>query len=187
MKQAIKETVFTVTASLFLTLAARTAVAEPRYIPSESMVPTLEIQDRLLIEKISTSFQKPERGDILVFTAPDHNPPPHGLGDYLASWQGYGKYTPLIKRVVGLPGETLEIYNNQVWINGQPLDESAYLISSPDYTFGPIKIPEGNLFMMGDNRNNSADSHIWGPLPIQNIRGKAVFRFWPLTRIGGLS
>lgn len=186
MKQAVKESVVTVGAALILTVAARTAVAEPRYIPSESMVPTLEVNDRLLIEKISPTFSKPHRGDILVFNPPNHNPPPQGLSDLLAQWQGYGKYTPLIKRVVGLPGETLAVHDGKVWINGKALDESSYSVSHPDYTFGPFKIPKGDLFMMGDNRNNSADSHIWGPLPIENIRGRAVFRFWPLNRIGGL-
>lgn len=172
-------------AALMILFGARTAIAEPRYIPSGSMLPTLQLQDRLLIEKVSMNFSRPQRGDILVFEHPDR-PAPHGLMDGLAHWQGYGAYTPLIKRVIGLPGEVLEVRDGKVLIDGRVLDESGYHIKPPHYQFGPIRIPDDHLFMMGDNRNNSADSHVWGPLPIANVRGKAVFRFWPVTKLGPL-
>lgn len=176
---------WTFIATVLILFGAQTAIAEPRYIPSGSMLPTLQLQDRLVVEKVSLNFNPPQRGDILVFEHPDR-PAPHGLIDELAQWQGFGAYTPLIKRVIGLPGEVLEVHNGKVLINGKELDESAYQIKSPHYEFGPLKIPADHLFMMGDNRNNSADSHVWGPLPIKNVRGKAIFRYWPLNHIGTL-
>lgn len=185
-KQQSSKSHWTFIATLLILFGARTAVAEPRYIPSGSMLPTLQLQDRLLVEKVSLNFNPPQRGEILVFEHPDR-PVPHGFMAGLAHWQGFGVYTPLIKRVVGLPGEVLEVHQGKVLINGKALDESAYQIKPPHYEFGPIKIPDDHLFMMGDNRNNSADSHVWGPLPIKNVRGKAIFRFWPLNHIGALN
>lgn len=185
MNRDTRNNLLSMAAAVFLVLGARTAVAEPRWIPSESMLPNLKVEDRILVEKMSLRFHQPERGDILVFDPPYH-PAPHSAMAQIAAWQGYGDYTPLIKRVIGLPGETLEVRQGHVLINGKVLDESAWHPEVPQYDFGPIKIPQGNLFMMGDNRNNSADSHVWGPLPIANVRGKAVFRFWPLNAVGGL-
>lgn len=179
----LKDTTVLVGSTLFMALMARTAIAEARYIPSESMLPTLKVQDRLVIEKMSPWVGIPERGDILVFRVPNGARAPETMSDYLAYWQGMGKYTPLIKRVIGLPGETLEVSQGLVLINGKPLKED-YVSEPPFYEFGPITIPDDHVFMMGDNRNNSADSHVWGPLPMHNIMGKAVFRFWPLDRVG---
>jgi signal peptidase I len=184
MKETHKS-ILTFAVSLLVLMGARTAIAEPRYIPSGSMLPTLQLQDRLVIEKVSLNFSPPQRGEILVFEPLDR-PAPKGILSELAHWQGYGAYTPLIKRVVGLPGEVLEVRDGKVHINGKVLDESAHQIQAPHYQFGPIKIPAGHLFMMGDNRDNSADSHVWGPLPIENVRGRAVFRFWPPTTVGKL-
>ncbi|MEZ0372848.1 MAG: signal peptidase I [Candidatus Sericytochromatia bacterium] len=185
MRKETRNHILTVSAALLFVLGARTAVAEPRYIPSESMLPTLKVQDRVLVEKLSLRFNPPRRGEILVFDPP-YRHMPHGPVEQLEAWQGFGDYTPLIKRVVGLSGETLEISQGHVLINGKVLDESAYGTYPADYTFGPIKIPADQLFMMGDNRGNSADSHIWGPLPLKNVRGRAVFRFWPPQAIGNL-
>ena len=185
MNKETRTNLLSVVASVLMVLGARTAIAEPRWIPSESMLPNLKVEDRILVEKMSLYFHPPERGDILVFDPPYH-PAPHSALAQFEAWQGYGDYTPLIKRVIGLPGETLEVRGGHVLINGKVLDESAWHPEVPQYDFGPIRIPAGNLFMMGDNRNNSADSHIWGPLPLTNVRGKAVFRFWPLNAVGGL-
>ena len=181
-QSALRDNVVTILSTLILAVTARSAIAESRYIPSESMVPTLKVHDRLVIEKLSGHFSGPQRGDILVFDHPG-NAQPDEWREYVAKWNGMGAYTPLIKRVVGLPNEVIEIRSGQVLINGQALHED-YLKEAPRYTLPPLKIPEGHVFMLGDNRNNSADSHVWGPLPLDHVRGKAVFRLWPPARLG---
>lgn len=101
-------------------------------------------------------------------------------------WLGFTSQAAYIKRVIGLPGEILEVKDGYVFINGQKLDEETYIKDKPFYEYGPIKIPDNEVFVLGDNRNNSADSHVWGTLPIENIIGHAIVRFWPPQRIGTL-
>jgi signal peptidase I len=160
--------------ALGLAFLIRTFIAEPRYIPSESMLPTLEIGDRLIVEKISYYTHLPQRGDIVVF-----EPPPQ------LQAQGYQREQAFIKRVIGLPGDTVEIKNGRVFIDRQLLTE-AYIAEPPNYLMSSIVVPRSQVFVMGDNRNNSNDSHIWGFLPKANIIGHACFRFWPLERLGGM-
>ena len=140
------------------------------YIPSGSMKPTLQPNDYILVNEFIYRFAEPKRGDIIVFKPPNRKNPP----DY-------------IKRVVGLENESIEVKDNTVFINGKPLDEP-YIPESqrPYYRYGPEKIPEGHLFVMGDNRNNSEDSHAWGFLPKKNIVGNAFIIFWPPGRMGVL-
>jgi signal peptidase I len=164
-----RENIQTVVVALLLAFVIRTFVAEARFIPSGSMEPTLMIDDRLIVEKLTFDFTKPTRGQIIVFM-----PPPTAHSDQA-----------FIKRLIGMPGDTIEIANGQVIINGVAQKEP-YIAEPPNYYMPKITVPEGNYFMMGDNRNNSADSHIWGFLPRENIIGHAVFRFWPLNRLGGL-
>ncbi|NBD18767.1 MAG: signal peptidase I [Cyanobacteria bacterium] len=159
----------TLALSAVLAFGVRTFVAEARYIPSTSMLPTLKINDRLLIEKIGYRFTSPERGDIVVFS------PTEALKE-----QGYDD--AFIKRVIGLPGETIQVRGGVVTVDGQPLLEN-YLADEPDYDFGPVTVPEGHYLVLGDNRNNSYDSHYWGFLPRENIIGRAAVRFWPLGRM----
>jgi signal peptidase I len=160
--------------ALGLAFFIRTFVAEPRYIPSESMIPTLEIGDRLIVEKLSYYANLPHRGDIVVFA-----PPPQ------LQKQGYQEDQAFIKRVIGLPGDTVSVQNGRVFVNQKLLTE-AYIAEPPNYPMSPIVVPPAQLFVMGDNRNNSNDSHIWGFLPKANIVGHACFRFWPLERFGGV-
>ncbi|WP_267382773.1 signal peptidase I [Cyanobacterium sp. uoEpiScrs1] len=157
-----------------LAFIIRTFIAEPRYIPSESMLPTLQEGDRLVIEKVSYYFHPPQRGDVVVFE------PPIQL-----RLQGYKKEQAFIKRVVGVGGETIAIIDGKVYIDNQSLPED-YILESPHYNLKPITIPDSQLFVMGDNRNNSNDSHIWGFLPRENVIGHAVFRFFPFQRIGNV-
>lgn len=164
-----RENIQTVVVAVLLALFIRTFVAEARFIPSGSMEPTLMIDDRLIVEKLTYDFLKPTRGQIIVFM-----PPPTAHSDQA-----------FIKRLIGMPGDTIEIANGQVIINGVPQKEP-YIAAPPDYYMPKTRVPQGNYFMMGDNRNNSQDSHIWGFLPRENIIGQAVFRFWPLNRIGTL-
>ena len=163
----------TVGLSIALALGVRTFVAEARYIPSGSMLPTLEINDRLVVEKISYLFHSPERGDIVVFH------PPAAAGEQFAS-------DAFIKRVVGLSGETVEVKNGKVYIDGEPLSES-YTESPPAYDWGPKTVPQGSYLVFGDNRNNSDDGHVWGFLPGDRIIGRATVRFWPFDRLAYLA
>ncbi len=144
----------------------RPVVAEPFRIPSGSMIPTLEIGDRVLATKLAYDLSDVERGDIVIFQSPAD-----------------GK--DLIKRAVGLPGDNMEIRGGKLYINGEVQDEP-YLkpdtqISQP---FGPVTVPKGHIFAMGDNRGNSTDSRIYGPVPEGNLIGEAKVRFWPPDRIG---
>jgi signal peptidase I len=172
--QRTRENVQVIAIALFLALFIRAFVAEPRYIPSDSMLPTLEVGDRLVVEKISYHFHPPARGEIVVFD------PPQQL-----QIQGYAKDQAFIKRVIGTPGETVQIQNGKVYLNSIPLKED-YIAEPPKYQMEAVRVPEDQLFVMGDNRNNSNDSHVWGFLPKQNIIGHAGYRFWPLSRIGGI-
>ncbi|MCA1904294.1 MAG: signal peptidase I [Cyanobacteria bacterium KgW148] len=163
-KQA--ESIRIIVFSILVAALLRWFVIEPRYIPSGSMEPTLLVNDRIMVEKISYRWRAPRRGEIIVFEPP---------------FQGGKAY---IKRVIGLPGEEVAIHNGQVLINGIPLQEP-YILEPPHYEMPAYTIPPDCYWVMGDNRNNSNDSHVWGFLPKENIMGRAVFRFWPLDlRIG---
>lgn len=170
--QQARENLQIIAIALAIALLIRTFVAEPRYIPSDSMIPTLAVGDRLVIEKISYHFRPPATGEIIVF-----DPPPQ------LQIQGYPKDQAFIKRVIGIPGQTLQIQDGKVYLNATPLEED-YIAEPPNYQMAPVRVPENQLFVMGDNRNNSNDSHVWGFLPQPNIIGHACFRFWPPNRIG---
>lgn len=142
-------------------------IAQPFYIPSESMYPTLKKWDFILVNKFIYRFTSPKHGDIVVF-----NPPP------LA--QAGGK--EYIKRLVGEPGDIIEVKDSVLYRNGKKIDES-YVQNLADYKLEKTTIPSGNYFMLGDNRSNSGDSHIWGFLPRKNIIGKAFIILWPPSRI----
>jgi signal peptidase I len=130
------------------------------------------IGDRLVVEKVSYYLHPPSTGDIVVF-----EPPPQLL-EY-----GYAPGKAFIKRVIGTPGDVVQISGGSVYLNGQVLVEE-YIAEAPAYELPPLRVPNDQLFVMGDNRNNSNDSHIWGFLPQQNVIGRAVFRFFPIDRIG---
>ncbi|MBE9118484.1 signal peptidase I [Lusitaniella coriacea LEGE 07157] len=158
--------------ALAIALLIRTFIAEPRYIPSDSMYPTLEVGDRVVVEKVSYFFHQPTQGEIVVFE------PPQQLQAL-----GYRPDQAFIKRVIGESEHTISVKNHVVYDGDRPLVED-YIAEAPDYELNPISVPGDRLIVMGDNRNNSNDSHIWGFLPRKNIIGRAVFRFWPLNRIG---
>ncbi len=186
-KESFWENIKVLAIALVIALLVRTFIAEPRFIPSESMVPTLQINDKLIIEKVSYWTQSPKAGDIVVFSPPA----------MLQKMSGYGKDQALIKRVIGVPGDRMAIRDGKVNINGVDRSES-YIQEPPHYTCpGPttpfcqsvnpsesFEIPEGQYFVMGDNRNKSNDSHVWGFLPKQEIIGRAWVRFFPFDRWG---
>lgn len=166
--------------SVILAFGIRTFVAEARYIPSKSMVPTLQVDDRLIVDKVSYHFKDPQRGDIVVFMPPDEAPVVCA-----------GSRTPsnskdaYIKRIVALPGEKFEVRQGRVYINDRPLEED-YLQEASNDQYGPRVVPENSYVVLGDNRNNSCDSRYWGFVPRDNIIGRAVVRFWPPNRVGEL-
>lgn len=170
--QQVRENLQILAIALSLALLIRIFLAEPRYIPSDSMLPNLEIGDRLVVEKVSYHFHPPHAGDIIVFN------PPQQLQSL-----GFQKNQAFIKRTIALPGQTVEVRQGRVYIDGQPLTED-YIAEPPNYTLAPQTVPPGMVFVMGDNRNNSNDSHIWGFLPQENIVGRAWLRFWPGDRLG---
>jgi signal peptidase I len=164
------EAVKTIGLSIFLAIGIRSFVAEARYIPSGSMLPTLQINDRLIVDKISYDFQNPKRGDIVVFS-PTETLKQQNFKD------------AFIKRVIGLPGDKVEVKEGRVYVNDQAIQEK-YIEDQPNYRFGPVTVPANEYLVLGDNRNNSYDSHYWGFVPRKNIIGRAVVRFWPLNRVG---
>jgi signal peptidase I len=172
------ETIKTIVLSVLLAAGIRNFIAEPRYIPSGSMLPTLKINDRLIIEKISYRFANPLRGDIVVF-----NP--------TAQLEREKFKDAFIKRVIGIPGDRIEVKGGKVYINNKLLSEK-YLDEAPHYNWSSTEltpdgvVPEGQYLVLGDNRNNSYDSHYWGFVPKDKIIGKAVVRFWPIDRAGGI-
>lgn len=150
-----------------LALIIRSFLFTPFYIPSPSMEPTLYPGDRIIVNRLAYRLGEPQRGDVVVFRYP------------LDPSRDY------VKRVVAVGGDTVEARDNVLYINGQPQPPASYLPPGVVYSdFGPIKVPPNNYFMMGDNRNNSADSRVWGTLDRKLIIGKAVLVYWPLNHIG---
>jgi len=145
---------------------------EARYIPSESMSPTLEANDRIVIDKSFYRSELPQRKDLIIF-----NP--------TAALQEQQFTNPFIFRIIGLPGETIEVKAGRVYIDGQLLQEN-YIAEEPDYEWGPKRIPDEHYAVLGDNRNNAYDSHYWGFVPRELIVGKATSIFWPPKRIRDL-
>ena len=167
LKEFIKETLSIVIIAFILAMILRTFVIEGRIIPSESMLPTLKVGDRVMVNKFIYYFKEPQRGDVIVFHPPE----------ILNSKDDY------IKRVIGLPGEKVEMKDNKVYIDGKPLVEP-YLAEPVNYTFGPVVVPEDSLLVLGDNRNNSFDSHMWNAwLSRDQIKGKAFVIYWPIKEI----
>ena len=191
---SLLELVTIVAVALGLALGIQAFLVKPFRIPSESMVPTLEVGERVLVNRIGTHFSDPERGDILVFKPPlgaDENrcgaPKPRGAACPEPTKKR--SETNFIKRVVGLPGDRLSVKEGRAYINGKRQDEP---FIRPDATCGicnlptEITIPPDHFFMMGDNRGESADSRAWGPVPEDWIIGGAFFSYWPPKRFGPL-
>ncbi len=171
-------------AVLLCTVLLRTYVVQSFYIPSPSMTPTLQVGDRIMVDKLSYHLHSVHRGDIVVFKRP-----PLEQQDY----------PDLVKRVIGLPGETISAHDGHVYIDGKLLDEpwlpagpSSYtgpLPGDPNQQFnlpGPVLIPAGEYYVMGDNRTDSEDSRFFGPIPISLIVGRAVAVVWPLSHVKGV-
>jgi signal peptidase I len=150
--------------------AVRTFVVQTFYIPSASMEPTLMIGDRILVDKLSYHLHAIGRGDIVVFAKPPGEVTAPDVKD-------------LVKRVIGLPGDTISSPDGRVWIDGKPLREPWLTPGTVTTGIRTQKIPAGEYFVMGDNRTNSQDSRFFGPINGSLIVGKVVFRIWPVTSL----
>lgn len=189
----LQETIETVVFVLVMVIIIRFFIGEIRWIPSASMRPTLIEGDRIFVERFSRFYAEPKRGDIMVFYPPEEEIKTDPVSIMARLTGFFCKDIAYIKRVVGVPGDKLEVKEFpdgtfKVYINDKPLNEP-YIMSPDDYIpcsnemfCGPMRIPDGNYFMMGDNRGNSQDSRFWGFLPKERFIGKAIFTFWPLNR-----
>jgi len=159
------ETILLIVVAFLIAFAIKSFIVQPFLIPSESMMPTLQPGDRVLVSKFFYKFNEPKPGDIVVFISPtDLNK------DY-------------IKRVTAVGGEKIEVKKGQVLINGEFIEES-YAVKDGDLSdYGPVEIPKDSIFVMGDNRANSGDSRIFGPIKKKSILGRNFAIYWPLDRI----
>ena len=162
---------------IIIALIIRWQVIEPRWIPSGSMLPTLQIQDKILVEKLTPKITSKSnlsklKNKIIVFNVPEK-----------LIEAGYESNIALIKRVIGVPGDKIEVKEGHLYLNDIAQNDYNSDINI-NYTTGPYIVPEKSLWVMGDNRNNSMDSHIWGFLPYEKVIGKAIFRYWPLNNFG---
>ena len=178
-----------------LAFCIRWFVVEPRYIPSASMEPTFDRGDQIAVEKVSTLVRTPRPGEVVLFRPPDAAlgiarsndlaraardglPPPPPRSRRSAEDEVF------VKRVVAGPGAVVEVRGGVVYVDGARRDEAVYGASAASYAFGPATVPEGELFVLGDNRDRSFDSHVWGFLPKDRVVGHVILRYWPLSRFG---
>ena len=164
------EFVLTLVAAFAIAFALRTFVIQPYVVPTGSMLPTIQLGDQLLANKLVYRLRSPEPGDIAVFDDPTKTVP------------------TLIKRVIAVQGQTVDVHDGKVWVDGRALVEP-YTHGKPNYPGPlrlPVRIPSGDVWMMGDNRTSSEDSRWFGPVPISTVRGEGFFVYWPLSRIGPL-
>lgn len=162
---SLAEVVLIVGAAFILALLIQQFVVKPFFIPSPSMVPTLMEGDRVLVNRFVYRWDAPERGDIVVF-----HPPIDPDVDY-------------IKRVVAVGGDTVEVRDGRLVVNGKLLEEPYLNDGRMEGVYPPDKVPEDHVFVMGDNRNASGDSRIWGPVHEKALLGKAILIYWPLDRL----
>lgn len=155
-----------------LALAIKAWVVQPFIVPSPSLEPTIMTGDRVLVNKFVYRFHTPRRGDIVVFSNPNYDP----------------VVKTLVKRVIAVGGDEIDIRGGKVWLNGKPLDEP-YVHgkpTEPGTVKMPLKVPQGDVFLMGDNRTNSGDARYFGPQPVTRIEGEAFCIYWPLSGIRSL-
>jgi signal peptidase I len=155
----------TVLPAIVIAVLINLFLAQATRVYGSSMEPNLHTDQRLVVEKVSYRLHAPRRGDVVVVRMPERGP------------------DLLIKRVIGLPGETIDIRDGVVHINQQPLDEP-YLVRATSSTYGPTKVPEGHVFVLGDNRGASNDSRVFGAVSMDRIVGRAWLSYWPLEQLG---
>jgi len=185
----VREGLIVIVGAALIAFLLKVLVAQAFFIPSESMTPQLLVSDRVLVSKLSYRLHEPRRGDIVVFDCPpDECGEDSGGGGGLRGvvrslGEGMGVIQPsteeFIKRVVGLPGETVEGRDGQVYVNGKRLIEPYLPPGTVTSNLPPATVPPGELFVMGDNRGNSSDSRVFGPVRRASVVGRAVLKVWP--------
>jgi signal peptidase I len=180
-----------VAVAILVAIAVRALVAQAYYIPSGSMLPQLRIDDRVVVSRLAYDLHSPRRGDIVVFKAPPSlQASVHLSSDPVARWaRDFGvalglveDQTVIIKRVIGLPGDTVSGRDGHVYINGELLYEPYLVSGTVTSTFAPVKVPKGSVWVMGDNRGDSYDSRYFGPIPEKTVIGRAIWKVWPPWR-----
>jgi signal peptidase I len=166
-KRAIKEVAQIAIVTALIYLGVHSAIS-PRIVDGQSMEPTLQNNEWVMLDKVSYMIHSPQRGDIVVFKYPKD------------------PTEDFIKRVIGVAGDHVVIANGHVYVNGHQLSEN-YIADAPNYaaqcSFCDVHVPKGNLYVLGDNRDNSLDSHIWGFVPLSDVQGRAMFVYWPVPDI----
>ena len=191
-RRLLVETALLVITAVLIAVVLRASVAQAFRIPSSSMEPQLQVGDRVVVSRISYELHDPRRGDIVVFDCPPGAGCPvddggHPVGRAVetvleALLVRQPRVEEFIKRVIALPGETVQGKEGSVWIDGRRLVEP-YLGDGVQTTdFAPVTIAPGDVWVMGDNRGNSSDSRVFGPIDVDTIVGRAVFRVWPPQR-----
>lgn len=167
IREFLKEFIVILVIAFALSMVLRTWFIEGRSVPTGSMLPTIQLKDRLLVNKLIYHFQDPQRGDIMVFRPPDQ----------------IGAKDDFVKRLIAIPGDKVEIKKGQLYVNGK-VQREPYLNAPMNYEFGPVVVPPDSYFVMGDNRNISYDSHLWGAwLTRDHLIGKAFCIYWPLDHL----
>ena len=153
----------TIAPAFVIALLINFFIAQSTYVHGTSMEPNLHTDQRLIMEKVSYKLHPPRRGDIVVIAVDTSD-------------------IPLIKRVIGLPGETVQIVGNHVYVNGVMIEEG-YLEGVAGRNYGPVEVAPGHIFVMGDNRNASNDSRAFGAVPLEHVLGRAWLSYWPLEDV----
>ncbi len=169
-KRRFRSNIYVIVASLVIATILRVFIVQSFYIPSGSMIPTLKVNDRILVSKLNLAIFGVRRGDIVVFRRPPADKVDPNIQD-------------LVKRVIGLPGDTISAKNGVVYINGQPLSESYLPKNDPTYNLAPTKVPSGDYFMMGDNRTDSYDSRFFGPVAGSYFVGQVIMIYYPFSHM----
>jgi signal peptidase I len=179
--------------AIVATVVVKAFLAQAFYIPSESMEPQLHIGDRVVVSRVAYRLHDPRRGDIVVFDSPSSAGSggpgfPRSVVDDLLETLAVKRPpdTELIKRVIALEGETIEAHDGHVWINGRQLREPYLADGVTTASFGPERVPDDHVFVLGDNRSNSQDSRFIGPVATDSIVGRAIARVWPPGRVAFL-
>jgi signal peptidase I len=179
--------------ALAVAVMIKTFLIQPFYVPSESMLPTIEVNDRVMISKLNYQFADPERGDIVVFISPfndeiDNESFIDSVVRHVLEAVGIrtASADDLIKRVVAVGGDTVEVKGGYLIVNGLQINEPYLMSQGPMPDFGAIVVPPESVFVMGDNRAVSYDSRKFGAIPEDDLLGEAVVRIWPLSRLGSI-
>jgi signal peptidase I len=191
--QLAKEIPLLIGLAILIAFLVKTLVAQAFYIPSGSMIPQLNIGDRVVVSKLAYDLHDPNRGDVIVFDAPPRAPGAQqatkrtGVGRVVRDiFESIGVLQPsteeYIKRVIGLPGESVQGKDGHVFVNGRELVEPYLPPGDVTSDFGPVVVPKGGLWVMGDNRTNSSDSRVFGPIRRRTVVGRAILRVWPASR-----